>query len=194
MHTILKIAIALLLLSLIDGSAAESGPPAGIAAYACQDGQLLHLLAFDGAPGRQGWAHFGGSWEGGESPIETATREFFEESNCVYRLAELSDANIRGPSRSPDSPFLTFVAQVPFVPASVLAMRRECLHVERKQWVWISQHEFGKALDSSGDDARVAVYDGPVGAIYFWPNSLKALRQTQKDGLLPSAAECLNKR
>ncbi|NJA04720.1 NUDIX domain-containing protein [Methylococcaceae bacterium WWC4] len=190
MRFILSVPIALFLWFLVGSSVAEPGPPAGVAAYACRNGQIFHLLAFDDAPGRQGWAHFGGTWEGNESPIETAAREFFEESNCVYRLAALTDANIRGPSRSPDSPFLTFVAKVPFVPANVLAMQRECLHVERKQWVWIRDGELGKALDSSADDLRVSVYDGSVGEIYFWPNSLKALRQAKTDGLLPSAAEC----
>ena len=169
--------------------AALAGQPAGITAFACKDGQVLHLLAFDNGPARQAWGHFGGKSEPYETPQATATREFFEESNCFYNLAK-SGSSLSAASKAPGSSFLTFSAKVPYVPAEDIAVTRDCVHVERSQWVWVTHSELQAALDSQDQSPVLATADGPVDSVRLWSESINALRQARKDGLLPDSAQC----
>lgn len=162
--------------------------PAGVAAYACLDGRAAYLLAFDPAPGRQAWGHLGGSAERGETGSQTALREFHEESNCAFALPDDAPARMVGPSVAPGSGFQTFVLQVPFVPASAIAVPRPCQQVERNQWVWVDHAELQSALQTGTRD--LAVQDGAQRLVHLWPPARASLLKAREEGVLPRNDPC----
>ncbi len=170
-------------------AAAQAGPPAGIAAYACREGSALHLLAFDPAPGRQAWGHLGGQAEAGETPARTALREFHEESNCAFGDLSGVQADLVGPSVAPGrSGFHTYGLRLPFVPAAQIAQPRRCADVERNQWVWVDHDELQQALDSPQVVLKTA--DGEPSQVVLWNAARLALLQARRDGVLPVRDPC----
>ena len=93
------------LLFTLVACSSSNAPPAGLIAYSCVAGEAVHLMAFDPHPTRRAWATLGGSAQKGESPAQTAVREFTEESNCVYSSADIDIGQLKGPSISPGVPF-----------------------------------------------------------------------------------------
>lgn len=169
--------------------AAPAGPPAGIAAFACHGGTALHLLAFDPAPGRRAWGHLGGQAEPGETPAQTALREFQEESNCAFGDLPDAEAAISGPSVAPGrSGFHTFVLKVPFIPAAQIGLPRRCKDVERSQWVWVAHESLLRALDMPL--ATLATVDGEPAQIELWSAARLSLLKARRDGVLPTRDPC----
>jgi 8-oxo-dGTP pyrophosphatase MutT (NUDIX family) len=162
--------------------------PAGIAAFACVKGSAVYLLAFDPAPGRRAWGHLGGQAESGETGVQTALREFREESNCAFELPAAVSTQLKGPSIFPGSGFQTFVLEVPFVDATTVAQARECSHVERTQWVWVGHEALQAALDLSTDELEVR--DGTPPKVHLWRPSRNALQKARQDGVLPTKDPC----
>lgn len=171
---------------------AAGGPPAGAAAYACQDGQALYLLARDPAPGRGGWGHLGGRAEAGETPLQTALRELHEESNCSITPLPAAVERATGPSVTASAGFHTYVVEVPHVPADVIAQRRRCNDVEREQWVWVTHADLMAALDAPGTSVRV--HEGSPASVPLWQAAWRALRQARDDGALPRPDPCRSPR
>jgi len=167
---------------------ATSGPPAGAAAYACQGGQALYLLALDPAPGRGGWGHLGGRAEPGETPLQTALRELHEESNCSIAPLPAAAEKARGPSVAASGRFHTFVVEVPYVPVSVIAQPRRCNDVEREHWVWVTHADLMAALDAPGDPVRV--HEGSRPSVPLWQAAWRSLRQARDEGVLPRQDPC----
>lgn len=162
--------------------------PAGIAAFACEKGSALYLLAFDPAPRRQAWGHLGGRAERGETGAQTALREFREESNCAFELPADVATHLMGPSTFPGNGFQTFVLQVPFIEAATIAQARQCKDVERNQWVWVSHQVLEAALNSSATDLPVS--DGAPAKVHLWRPSLDSLKKARDDGVLPTKDPC----
>lgn len=161
---------------------------AGIAAFACEKGSALYLLAFDPAPRRQAWGHLGGRAESGETGAQTALREFREESNCAFELHVDVATHLIGPSIFPGNGFQTFVLQVPFLEAATIAQARQCKDVERNQWVWVKHDALEAALDLSA--THLPVSDGTPEKVHLWRPSLDSLRKARDDGVLPTNDPC----
>ena len=162
--------------------------PAGVAAVACVQGRAAYLLAFDPAPGRRAWGHLGGRAERGETGTQTALREFHEESNCAFALPPDAASRLKGPSVAAGSGFQTFVLQVPFLPASILAAPRQCEAVERNQWVWVDHAVLHAALESGAPE--LAVLDGTPPRVHLWPPARASLDQARREGVLPTTDPC----
>lgn len=176
------------LLALAGPAWTASGPPAGAAAYACHGGQALFLLALDPAPGRGGWGHLGGQAEAGETPLQTALRELHEESNCSIAPLPAAAARASGPSVVAGGRFHTFVVEVPYVPATVMAQPRRCNDVEREQWVWVTHADLMTALDAPGNP--VQVHEGTRPSVPMWQAAWRSLRQARDDAVLPRQDPC----
>lgn len=174
--------------ALAQPALAQPGPPAGVAAYACQAGEALFLLALDPAPGRGAWGHLGGRAEPGEAPLQTALRELHEESNCSVAPTEAALARATGPSVAAGSRFHTFVVEVPHVPVGLIAQPRRCNDVEREQWVWVAHTDLMTALDAPGHP--VVVREGSRASVPLWQPAWRSLRQARDEGVLPRQDPC----
>lgn len=174
---------------LLSACVGNSLPPAGLMAYACHQGQAVHLLAFDPHPARRAWAHLGGGAKPGETPSQTALREFFEESNCAYPLDELRNTALLGPSIAQGTPFHSYSTQLTFKPSAEVAQSRPCGSVERNQWVWVAHAELVNAV-MIDPPLPVPVIDGPVARVELWPRGASTVRKALADGALPKDIAC----
>lgn len=172
----------------------SSLPPAGLVAYSCVAGEALHLLAFDPHPSRRAWATLGGGAKAGETPAQTAVREFTEESNCAYSAADIDVSALRGPSISTGVPFHLYSVQVPFKPVSDIAQQRPCADIERSQWVWVRHAELMRAINQYTPDQTeplsVPVVQGTPGTVPLWGRGVESLRKALQDGVLPETLSC----
>ncbi|MBU0848461.1 MAG: NUDIX hydrolase [Gammaproteobacteria bacterium] len=169
-------------------------PPAGLIAYSCVAGEALHLMAFDPHPSRRAWATLGGGAKQGETPEQTAIREFTEESNCAYTAEELQAGELKGPSISPGVPFHLYTTEVSFKPVDVIAQTRQCVDIERSQWVWVRHLDLVRALnqfDGSADAAvTVPTVQGQPLQVPLWNRGVESLKKALQDGVLPETINC----
>ena len=169
-------------------------PPAGLIAYSCVAGEALHLMAFDPHPARRSWATLGGSAQAGETPAQTAVREFTEESNCAYNKDEIDVASLKGPSISPGVPFHLYSAQVPFKSVDEISTTRQCVDIERSQWVWVRHIDLVRGLnqhDSTSDAAlELPTVQGQPLKVPLWSRGLESLKKALQDGVLPETINC----
>jgi 8-oxo-dGTP pyrophosphatase MutT (NUDIX family) len=164
---------------------------AGVIAFTEIQGETYVLLA-DHVDSDRGWATFGGSRNDGESPAETASREFREETRCVYeRPTEETLAGL--PTVSIDT-FVSYVFEVPFVPAQVFSSRtpeEDCIgedFEERGPWIWVPLDEIVACLaegDSTGSYRLPAAFVPDGTTAKLWANSADILREAISSGLLP---------
>ncbi|HEX4878927.1 MAG TPA: NUDIX hydrolase [Limnobacter sp.] len=171
-------------LFLVACSSPAAGPPAGLAAYACHAGVPHFLLAFDPHPARRAWATLGGGAQGNETPVQTALREFREESNCAYAEEELNTLVVAGPSVSPGVPFHLYAAEVAYKSPEDIASPRACVDIERSQWVWVKQDDLMQAIATQTDTVPVAV--GTPATITLWSRGRESLQKALDDGTLPA--------
>lgn len=190
----LKFASLLCPLALLAACSSPSGPPAGLIAYSCVAGEALHLMAFDPHPSRRAWATLGGGAKDQEQPVQTALREFTEESNCAYTAADLDPSTLKGPSISPGVPFHTYSAQVPFKAVEWIAKPRQCVDIERSQWVWVRHRDLLQALNRSNGQAAeplvVPTVQGEPKQVPLWDRGVESLRKALQDGVLPETLNC----
>ena len=169
-------------------------PPAGLIAYSCVAGEALHLMAFDPHPARRSWATLGGSAQAGETPAQTAVREFTEESNCAYNKDEIDVASLKGPSISPGVPFHLYSAQVPFKSVDEISTTRQCVDIERSRWVWVRHIDLVRGLnqhDSTSDAAlELPTVQGQPLNVPLWSRGLESLKKALQDGVLPETINC----
>lgn len=169
-------------------------PPAGLIAYSCVAGEALHLLAFDPHPARRSWATLGGSAQAGETPAQTAVREFTEESNCAYTADDLTTENLKGPSVSTGVPFHLYATEVPFKSVQQIQEARQCVDIERSQWVWVRHLDLLRAvngLDTRGDEPVVVpTVQGEPREVPLWDRSVESLKKALQDGVLPETIGC----
>jgi 8-oxo-dGTP pyrophosphatase MutT (NUDIX family) len=178
----------------LSACSSPSAPPAGLIAYSCVAGEALHLMAFDPHPARRAWATLGGGAQPGETPAQTAIREFTEESNCAYTTEELQADELKGPSISPGVPFHLYATQVVFKPVDVIAQTRQCVDIERSQWVWVRHLDLVRALnqfDGSADAAlTLPTVQGEPLQVPLWNRGVESLKKALQDGVLPETINC----
>lgn len=97
-------------------------------------------------------------------------------------------ATLVGPSVA--SGFSTFMIQVRFIAATVIAQDRGCARVERAHRVWVVHDKLIGALRSPDASPVVEVMEGPVGTVHLWPVSAKALRKAVDDRVMPTRDPC----
>jgi 8-oxo-dGTP pyrophosphatase MutT (NUDIX family) len=176
------------LLTLLISSAAVAEPKgnAGVIPYSCQGGQALVLLAYDPYYKRRGWGAFGGSNKLGETIDETASREFYEETNCAFDKLKLRDKPY-----SQSKNYYTFFAQVDYQAAFTISARQSsCNNVERHSWLWVQHRDLLIALDSN-EDINVANDDEHGDTIHLWSGARRSLQQALNDGVLLRHIDCL---
>jgi hypothetical protein len=181
------------LFSLVACSSSNA-PPAGLIAYSCVAGEALHLMAFDPHPSRRAWATLGGGAQQGETPVQTALREFTEESNCAYSSTEMNISQLKGPSISPGVPFHLYSLEVPFKPVDEIAKTRQCVDIERSQWVWVRHLDLMRALNQQGSAAEqplvVPTTQGQPAQVPLWNRGVESLKKALQDGVLPETINC----
>lgn len=172
----------------------SNAPPAGLIAYSCVAGEALHLMAFDPHPNRRAWATLGGGAQQGETPAQTAIREFTEESNCAYSSADLDVSQLKGPSVSPGVPFHLYAAQVPFKSIDEIAQARQCVDIERSQWVWVRHLDLLRAINQHAEEAKepltVPTVQGQPTQVPLWDRGVESLKKALQDGVLPETINC----
>jgi 8-oxo-dGTP pyrophosphatase MutT (NUDIX family) len=168
-----------------------NAPPAGLIAYSCVAGEALHLMAFDPHPARRSWATLGGSAQQGETPAQTALREFTEESNCAYTGTEIDISQLKGPSISPGVPFHLYAAQVQFKSVDEIAQTRQCVDIERSQWVWVRHFDLMRALNQTAvGTLTVPTVQGEPAQVPLWDRGVESLKKALQDGVLPETINC----
>lgn len=189
----MRIYLALAALAL-SACSSSNAPPAGLIAYSCVAGEALHLLAFDPHPARRSWATLGGSAQEGETPEQTAVREFTEESNCAYNADEIEISNLKGPSISRGTPFHLYATEVPFKSVQQIQEARQCVDIERSQWVWVRHLDLLRAVngfDIGGDEPMVVpTVQGEPREVPLWDRGVESLKKALQDGVLPETISC----
>ncbi|MCE2744504.1 MAG: NUDIX domain-containing protein [Burkholderiales bacterium] len=172
----------------------SNAPPAGVIAYSCVAGEALHLMAFDPHPSRRAWATLGGGAQKGESPAQTALREFTEESNCAYRGTEIDISQLKGPSISTGVPFHLYSLEVPFKPVDEIAQTRQCVDIERSQWVWVRHLDLMRAMnqydETKQEQLTVPTVQGQPAQVPLWNRGVESLKKAIRDGVLPETINC----
>ncbi len=187
---------ASLMLFLVVSLAASVKNPkkvaAGIIPYSCQQGQTLILLAYDPQSKRRGWGAFGGSPKKKERAADTASREFYEETNCAFDTPD--PAKLATQKISKSGSFYSYVWQVPFLSPVQIAKKRACKDVERSQWLWVNQRDLVASLVADTKKPVVKVSIGQPGIVTLWKKSASSLRQAYQDGLFPADGVCATPR
>ena len=133
----------------------------------------------------------GGGAKPGETPEQTAVREFTEESNCAYALADLNVEQLKGPSISPGVPFHLYSLQVPFKSIEEIAKPRQCADIERSQWVWVRHIDLMRALNQTQEGTlTVPSLQGNPTQVPLWDRGAESLKKAVQDGVLPEAINC----
>jgi 8-oxo-dGTP pyrophosphatase MutT (NUDIX family) len=163
--------------------------PAGVIPYACVNGQTWVLLAYDPAPGRSGYAAFGGTQEAGESIAETAAREFQEETRCVFDHPDSTDLEPLPHSKS--NGYVTYVAEVEYKSALQIEQHSCDAQLERAGWQWFDLENLLEALRT--DLARPKLFArGDILQVTLWDKAADSMRQSMKDNLLVAEVLCPN--
>jgi len=168
---------------------------AGIVAYSTIQGRTYVLLA-DHPGTDRGWGTFGGHREAKETLAETAAREFREETRCVYGDYPSAE-DLAGLPRVERGNFVSYVIEVPYVPAQVFASLEEegaCTgpaFEERGPWVWIPLDVLRGVFQ---DAESTKQYDLPSSYVplgsptVFWDKSATVVERAVDEGLLPLGA------
>ena len=161
---------------------------AGVIAYTKIQGETYVLLA-DHPDSDRGWGAFGGRTDG-QPAGEAALREFHEETRCVYRETTIileEDRSVK------TAGFVTYVAEVKFVPAYLFAGiedRQGCTgrqYQERGPWAWVPVSSLRGSL------ARGNLMNAEIEKQYLpsghhgklWPVAAESLQMALEEGLIP---------
>lgn len=173
--------------------AAGNGAPdaAGIVAYTRIQGSTYVLLA-EHVDSNRGWGAFGGNRKGEETGAATASREFREETRCVYEGPSAEE--LAGNPSVVVGKFLSYVAEVPYVPAQVFESNPappDCRGPdfdERGPWIWIPLADLVWTLENPDSTAGYRLPDRfvPDGCkAKLWDASATVLKKALAEGYLP---------
>lgn len=145
---------------------------AGILPFYYDDsGRAFFLL---GQEPNGAWADFGGRYEQGESALETASREFSEETRYVFgkfasglkNLEKKADPSclkasinyikerISGKLVHPKKYYVMYLAHVDFIPAQTFIKAHKVPHYEKKDYEWVPVSEFMETINKTNDRLR----------------------------------------
>jgi 8-oxo-dGTP pyrophosphatase MutT (NUDIX family) len=189
------IACALLCAVVVFGCAhADNSDPctaAGIIAFTRIQGTTYVLLA-DHVDSDRGWGTFGGHREAGETVPQTASREFREETRCVYPAP--AAAELEGAPFVEQRTFLSYILEIDYVPAQVFDARGlpdDCLgeqYLERGPFAWVPLDDVIRTIASVDS---VGVYTLPRGDVpataltrKLWDESATILQKAIDAGYL----------
>lgn len=120
---------------------------AGIFPYSTTSGEVKVLLGFDGD--RESWSDFVGTCTPGETPPDTAAREFVEETRNAYpsdeileSIGELVPVEI-GPTR-------LFLLEVPEISAPRLSRLSKSRYSEKTEYCWVPLNDLLASIDERG--------------------------------------------
>ena len=175
---------------LLAACGVQTHSAAGIIAFSRIHGETYVLLA-DHLDSDRGWGTFGGNRDHGESVALTASREFREETRCVYTVP--SESDLAGEPTVGNRRFLSYVIEVPFVPAEEFINRpvpEDCRgpeYNERGPWVWILLEELIQVLENPDSDGEFKLKESslPAGSrTTFWAASARIVEKALDKGLL----------
>ncbi|HEX2977918.1 MAG TPA: NUDIX domain-containing protein [Candidatus Babeliales bacterium] len=117
------------------------------------------------------WADFGGRYEQGENCLETASREFSEETRYVFgkfasglkNLEKKADASclkssidyikgrIMGKVIHPKKYYVMYLAHVDYIPAQTFTKAYKVPHYEKQDYEWVPVSEFMETIKKTND-------------------------------------------
>ena len=149
------------LLCCITVGLAKPPSAAGVLPYFYEkSGKAFFLL---GQESNNFWADFGGKTEKNEQVLDTAIREFSEETRYVYgkyanQVKELAKnkptkkfltasmnyikKRITGKLTHPKGYYVMYMAEVDFIPAGVFKRAKTVPHYEKRNYAWVSVNKF----------------------------------------------------
>lgn len=161
--------------------------------YHRQGEEIFLLLADHQAPSKRGWGGFGGKYEEGESPAQTAARETEEETRGFFNRTELLE-KIKNQVPFEDGEFSLFFVEIDRIPVEQIAASKvpedKKAYRERGPWVWFPLSEVMQFLKAEPDPktiASVSVRLLPEGhsSKHFWPVWLQSMYRAFNAGVLP---------
>lgn len=168
-------------------SAGGWASPAGVIPYACHDNRVLILLAYDLAPGREGYAAFGGGAKPGETVAETAAREFYEETHCAFDQPDSNALSLLTPSNS--NGFYSYVTKIKYLEPLSIELKPCDADLERAGWQWFELNQLRRALTTNSLRPAVSVFQSDQ-VVRLWDLGAQSLRQAEQDGLLSADVLC----
>jgi len=145
----LSLAVVPLLAAFSLGSAQqpEQYVNAGVFPYSTASGDMLVLLGFDGD--RKSWSDFVGTCTPGETPPDTAAREFSEETRGAFpddriatRLESLEPVRI--------GETLLFLIEVPPISAEEITRLAKSRNSEKTAYCWVPLDALLQSIDERG--------------------------------------------
>jgi hypothetical protein len=149
MLIVISILLVPILAAVTPGSAQQPDQyvNAGVFPYSTASGDMLVLLGFDGD--RKSWSDFVGTCTPGETPPDTAAREFSEETRGAYpgdrlvnRLENLEPVRI--------GETLLFLVEVPPISAAEISRLAKGRNSEKIAYCWVSLEALIESIDSRG--------------------------------------------
>jgi len=126
---------------------------AGVLPYSTATGEVTVLLGFDAGEGH--WSDFVGTCTPGETPAQTAARQFEEETRGGYQLADIS-RRLQGAAPVEIGNTRIFLIEVPQVSARQLERLSKDRGFEKTDYCWVPLLELLESIDDRGPDrARV---------------------------------------
>ena len=120
---------------------------AGVFPYSTASGDMLVLLGFDGD--RKSWSDFVGTCTPGETPPDTAAREFSEETRGAFpgdRIANRLE-NLE-PVRIDET--LLFLLEVPPISAAEISRLTKSRNSEKTAYCWVPLDALVQSIDQRG--------------------------------------------
>lgn len=144
--------IALLLIAPLALAAAPAGLQeeyvnAGVFPYTTAPGEITVLLGFDEE--EEHWSDFVGVCTPGETPRQTAARQFEEETRGAYRLADISQ-RLQGAAAVEVGNTHLFLLEVPQVSATMLERLAKDRGYEKTAYCWVPLTELLVSIDERG--------------------------------------------
>ena len=143
---LLLLAHAVALFSVASGSQ-EEYVNAGILPYSTASGQVTVLLGFDAGEGH--WSDFVGVCTPGETPSQTASRQFAEETRGAYALADIS-RRLQGAAPVQVGNTRIFLLEVPEVSPRQLERLSKDRGFEKTNYCWVPLLDMLASIDDRG--------------------------------------------